>query len=70
MSVQKKIPVRIIIYPKDVENITGRAYRTACTMIQNVRKAFGKTRQQLITISEFAMYMGIEEELIKDFLAD
>lgn len=69
MSV-KRIPPRIIVYPKDVENITGRKDRTARTLLQNIRKAFGKQKHQFITIREFCAYTGIDEELVKDYLVD
>lgn len=69
MSV-KRIPTRIIVYPKDVENITGRKDRTARTLLQNIRKAFGKQKHQFITIREFCAYTGIDEELVKDYLVD
>lgn len=70
MSLQKHIPPRIIVYPKDVENITGRRDRTARTLIQNIRKAFGKQKHQFVTIKEFCAYTGIDEELVKDYLVD
>jgi len=70
MPVQKNIPTRIIIYAKDVENITGRKNRTACTLLQNIRRACGKAKHQYITIREFCNYMGIDEELVKEFLID
>ena len=70
MRLPGKIPSRIIIYPKDVENITGRRDRTARTLIQNIRKAFNKQKHQFITIKEFCAYTGIDEELVKDFLQD
>lgn len=68
MSLPKTIPHRIIVYPKDVENITGRKDRTARTLMQNIRKAFGKQKHQFVTIKEFCAYTGIEEDLVRDFL--
>jgi hypothetical protein len=69
-SSRRKIPHRVIIYPKDIENITGRRNRTACSLLQNIRKATGKTRNQFVTIREFCVFTGIEEDLVKDFLCD
>jgi hypothetical protein len=42
MSPRPKIPPRIVLYPKDVENITGRSGRTARKMLQMIREVFGK----------------------------
>jgi hypothetical protein len=56
--------LRMVIYPKDVEKITGKKYRTACRIIQKIRDALGKSRHQLVTIFEFCAYMGLKEEMV------
>lgn len=65
---QKKMPTRIIIYSKDVQNITGKMPRTARKMLQDLRLAFGKAKDEMVTVKEFCVYTGIDEELVKDFL--
>jgi hypothetical protein len=62
------IPSRVVLYPKDVENITGRRGSTARRLIQRIREALGKSKHEFITIQEFSLFTGIDEELIKDFL--
>ena len=64
-----KIPSRVIIYPKDVENITGRSDRTARKMLQKIKKALGKPNDALVTVKEFCFFTGIEEEMIKEFFS-
>ena len=59
---------RIVIYPKDVENITGRAARTARKLLQKIRLALGKSPDEFVTVKEFCSFYGIDEELVKDFL--
>ena len=66
----RKIPLRLVIYPKDVENITGRRDRTARKLLQKIREALGKRTHEFITIKEFCLFTGINEELVKDFLQD
>jgi len=66
----KSIPSRIIIYAKDVENITGRRSRTCYTILEKIRIHFGKKRTDFITIKEFSEFTSIPESQIKDFLAD
>ncbi|WP_276503198.1 hypothetical protein [Terrimonas pollutisoli] len=66
----KTLPTRVVIYPKDVENITGRRGRTARKLLQKIREALGKRSHEFITIKEFCLFTGISEELIKDFLRD
>jgi len=60
--------LRVVVYPRDVENITGRCGRTARKLLQKIRTAQGKSKNAFVTIKEFCAYTGIEEELIKDFL--
>ena len=70
MLVKKTIPKRAVIHPKDVENITGRSGRTAQHLLQKIRKALGKEKFQFVTVNEFCLFTGIEEELVRDFLVD
>lgn len=64
-----KLPARVVIYPKDVENITGRRGRTARKLLQKIRDALGKSKNDFITIKEFCLFTGIDEDLVKDFLS-
>ena len=66
----KTLPTRIVIYPKDIVNITGRRERTARTLLQKIRNALGKKTHEFITVKEFCLFTGINEELIKEFLQD
>jgi hypothetical protein len=68
MSVPKKMPCRAVIYAKDIENITGRRDRGARKILQNIREKFGKEKMGFVTIKEFCLYTGLEEELVKEFL--
>ncbi|MGF6928800.1 hypothetical protein QFZ48_004300 [Chitinophaga sp. W2I13] len=62
------VPHRIVIYAKDIRNITGRSERTARKMFQEIRKANGKRRGDLVTVAEFCRFIGIEEGLVSQFL--
>ena len=67
-SQQAKIPLRVVIYPKDVQNITGLGDRAARKLIQKIKSGLGKSKPMFVTIKEFSLCTGIPEELIKDFL--
>jgi hypothetical protein len=67
-SVHSKIPLRVVIYPKDVQNITGLSDRAARKLIQNIKSALGKSSSMFVTVHEFCVCTGIPEDLIKDFL--
>ncbi len=66
----RKLPLRVVIYPKDVENITGRSDRTARKLLQNIRNALGKSSSSFVTVKEFSAFYGIDENLINEFLID
>lgn len=66
----KTIPSRIVIYPKDIVNITGRRDRTARKLLQKIKQALGKQTHEFITIKEFCLFTGINEDLVKDFLQE
>jgi hypothetical protein len=65
---QKVIPNRIVIFAKDVMNITGRRERAARDLLQRIRENNGKGAKQFVTVSEFCNYSGLPEEEVKRFL--
>jgi len=67
-SSHSKIPLRVVIYPKDVENITGLSDRAARKLIQKIKSGLGKSKPMFVTVHEFSLCTGIPEDLIKDFL--
>jgi hypothetical protein len=67
-SIKKTLPLRVVIYPKDVENITGLGDRAARKLIQKIKSGLGKSKPMFVTVQEFSVCTGIPEELIRDFL--
>ena len=59
---------RAIIYPKDIQRITGRSERYGRKMIQDIKSHLKKDDHQLVTIYEFSEYSGIDPDLIKQYL--
>lgn len=68
MLLKKNIPQRIAVYPRDVVNITGCKTRTAQRLMQTIRAAFEKEKFQFITVQEFSLFTGIDEELVRQSL--
>ncbi len=64
------IPVRIVIYAKDVEKITGRSLRTCYMILEKIKKHYRKSRYDFVTVREFCEFLHIDEELVKDYLRD
>lgn len=69
-TVSSKIPNRAVVYPKDIENITGRKERAARKLLKNIKAAFKKKQNQFVTCSEFSLYTGIDEGVVREYLRD
>jgi hypothetical protein len=63
------IPHRIVVYPKDVSNMTGLSHKASRKLLRLVRKHVSKEERSFVTIQDFSSYTGINEEVIKPFLA-
>lgn len=59
---------RIIIYPKDIQRITGKSERYGRMLLQKIRTRLQKEQHQFVTIDEFSDYSGIGVEEIEDFI--
>ncbi|MCU7549267.1 hypothetical protein OCK74_09075 [Chitinophagaceae bacterium LB-8] len=65
---QEIVPTRIVIYAKDISNITGRKERTARKIIAQIRRRYNKKPGDLITIYEFCEHTNLNEERVRQFL--
>jgi hypothetical protein len=65
---QQTIPNRIVIYAKDIMNITGRKERAARKLLAQIRKKYRKKRGEFISIDEFCEFTGLKEEKVTHFL--
>jgi hypothetical protein len=68
MKYANKIPSRAVVYPKDVENITGRKDSAARKYLLRIKKAFAKKDDQFVTIQEFCQYSGIDENIVREYI--
>ncbi|MEO7264583.1 MAG: hypothetical protein ABIW38_06695 [Ferruginibacter sp.] len=62
------IPNRIVIYAKDIMNITGRKERAARKLLAKIKKKNNKGRSDFLSLSEFCSFTGLSESQVKDFL--
>lgn len=67
-TMQQLAGKRIVIYAKDVENITGRKERTARKILQEIREKLGKQKNEFVSISEFCIHTGLREEEVTKHL--
>lgn len=56
---------RVIIYPKDIMILTGKSERNARALHGRIREHFGKQRHQVLMVSEFCEYMGMNVEEVR-----
>jgi len=56
---------RICIYPKDVSLILGKSVQQARRILSVIKDAYGKDQKQYISIAEFALYTGLDQEEVK-----
>ncbi len=63
-----KKTIRICIYPKDIQIITGRSERYGRNIIKEIKLKLNKQPHQLVTIQEFADFTGLDINLINDLI--
>ena len=61
---------RLCIYPKDVQRITGRSERYSRNLIRRIMQELNKKDHQFLTVSDFCIYIGIDEEKVKEIIKD
>ena len=62
------VPNRIVVYARDVQNITGCRERTARHILQQIRAVNNKGPVQFVTVSEFCAFTGLKEVEVRAFL--
>ena len=59
---------RIIIYPKDIQGITGKSERYGRSLLKRIKDHLKKDDHQFVTVDEFCTYTGIKVDLVNDYL--
>lgn len=65
-----KISGRVVIYPKDVQRLTGKSEKYSRMLLRKIKQKKEKAEHQFVSIDDFAEYTGITVDLIKQHLAD
>ena len=55
---------RVCIYPKDVQIVTGKSERWGREVIKKIKSHFSKEPHQLVSINEFCLYMGLQQDIV------
>ncbi|MEO8771137.1 MAG: hypothetical protein ABI402_13655 [Ferruginibacter sp.] len=61
---------RLIVYPKDVQRITGKSERWGRMLLQKVMEKLNKEEHQMISVEEFCMYTGLKIDQVLPFMID
>ena len=61
---------RLIIYPKDVQRITGKSERWGRMLLQKVMQKLNKEEHQMISVEEFCLYTGLKVDQVLPFMID
>jgi len=59
---------RIIIYPKDVQLITGKSERYGRSLLKRIKNHFKKDDHQFVSVEEFCSYTGLKYEHVAPLL--
>lgn len=61
---------RLCIYPKDIMIVTGKSERYARKLLNRIKERMGKKPHQFLTVKEFSIFSGLDEEEINRIIQD
>lgn len=61
---------RIIVYPKDIQRITGKSDRYGRHLLARIRNRYQKEPHHFVTLTEFCSFTGLPSEQVAPFLND
>ncbi len=61
---------RVVVYPKDVQRLTGKSEKYSRMLLKKIRQCKAKQCHQFISIEDFAEYTGLTVDLVKQHLVD
>lgn len=70
MPPDHKKPNRIVIYSKDVMNITGLKERAAAMKLQKLRIAFDMPKRAPVTIRDYCIFYCMSEDEVRDAIQE
>ena len=61
---------RVVIYPKDVQRITGKSEKYSRRLLVIIKTKYSKESHQFVSVTEFCQYTGLAPELVNKFIHD
>lgn len=62
--------IRLCIYPKDVQRITGKSERYSRNLLHTIRTSLGKQAHHPVTWLELAAYLNLPPDQVRDMILD
>jgi hypothetical protein len=59
---------RIVIYPKDIQRITGKSARYGQSVLKQIKQNLAKKDHQYVTVNKFCEYSGLSINEITSYL--
>ena len=60
----------MVIYPKDIERITGKKTRAAYNYFNMIKGKLGKGDSDLLSVDEFCTVTGFNREKVEEYIID
>ncbi len=60
--------IRLCIYPKDVQRITGKSERYSRMLLQKIKARLKKEEHQFVSIEDFCTYTGLKQVQVQPLL--
>lgn len=60
--------IRIVMYPKDVQRITGKSERYGRSLLKRIKDHLDKEAHQFVSVEEFCAYTGLKFEQVNQCL--
>jgi hypothetical protein len=59
---------RLVIYPKDVQRITGKSEKYGRKLSRSIKEDLMKEQHQFVSITEFCRFTGLDPEDVAQYL--
>jgi hypothetical protein len=59
---------RVVIYPKDIMQITGKSERYSREILRKIKTLHNKQKHQLVSLQEFCAFIGLNTDEVEQKL--
>jgi hypothetical protein len=59
---------RVVIYPKDIMQITGKSERYSREILRKIKALHNKEKHQLVSLQEFCTFIGLNTDEVEQKL--